>query len=110
MTKVQAVIREEQLEAVLERLALIGVRDVVIGPVFGAGRSKGRREVFRGGAYQVTLLPKVQLEWCGPESQADGVVRAIEQRARTGKIGDGKIFLQHVEETLSIDDGGPRAI
>ncbi len=104
MTKVQAVIREERLDAVVERLALIGVHDIVIGPVHGAGRSQGRREVFRGSAYQVTLLPKVQIEWCGPDHQADAVVRAIEQRAHTGKIGDGKIFLQRVEDVFPIGE------
>ena len=100
MTKVQAVIREQQLAAVLERLALLGVHDVNLTEAHGAGRSQGRREVFRGSAYIVTLLPKILLEWYGPDDQADAVVRAIEHRARTGKIGDGKIFVQHVDEAV----------
>jgi nitrogen regulatory protein P-II 1 len=98
MTKVQAVIREQQLEAVIERLALLGVYDLTLTNAHGAGRSQGRREVFRGGAYQVTLLPKVLIEWYGPDEQVDAVVRAIAHRARTGKIGDGKIFVQRVDE------------
>jgi nitrogen regulatory protein P-II 1 len=56
--------------------------------------------VFRGSAYVVTLLPKILLEWYGPDDQADAVVRAIALRARTGKIGDGKIFVQHVDEAI----------
>jgi nitrogen regulatory protein PII len=98
MTKVQAVIREQQLEAVLERLALLGIHDLTLTQAHGAGRSQGRTEVFMGSAYRVTLLPKILLEWYGPDDQADTVVRAIVHRARTGKIGDGKVFVQHVVE------------
>jgi nitrogen regulatory protein P-II 1 len=100
MTKVQAVIREQQLESVLERLALLGVHDVTLTEAHGAGRSQGRREVYMGSAYRVTLLPKVLVEWYGPDDEADAVVRAIVHRARTGKIGDGKVFLQRVDEEL----------
>ena len=103
MTKVQAVIREQQLDSVLERLALLGVRDVNLSEAHGAGRSLGRREVFMGSAYMVTLLPKVLLEWYGPDEQADAVVRAIVLRARTGKIGDGKVFVQHVDDARFSD-------
>lgn len=109
MTKIQAVIREERLDAVVERLALIGVSELTIMPARGAGRSLGHREVFRGGAYQVTLLPKVLLEWYGPDGDADAVVRAIQQRANTGKIGDGKIFLQRVEDVFAIGETQPDA-
>jgi nitrogen regulatory protein PII len=100
MTKVQAIIREQQLEAVLERLALLGVHDVTLTDAHGAGRSGGRREVFMGSAYMVALLPKILLEWYGPDDQVDAVVRAIVHRARTGKIGDGKVFLQHVDDVV----------
>ena len=82
MTKVQAIIREQQLEAVLERLALLGVHDVTLTDAHGAGRSGGRREVFMGSAYMVALLPKILLEWYGPDDEADGVMRAIQQPKR----------------------------
>jgi nitrogen regulatory protein P-II 1 len=105
LNKVQAIIREERLDAVIERLVLIGVRGLTIIAVKGAGRTGGRREVFRGSAYQVTFLPKVLLEWFGPEQETDAVVRAIAQRACTGKLGDGKIFVQAVEEAVRIRTG-----
>jgi nitrogen regulatory protein P-II 1 len=98
MTKVQAVIREQQLEAVLERLELIGENDVTVTPVRGAGQDQSRREVFRGGAYKVDLVPKMLVEWYGPDERVDAVVRAIVQRAQTGNVGDGRIFLQHFAE------------
>lgn len=105
MTKVMGIIREQTLDGVIERLSLIGVRGLTIGLVSGAGRSRGHRAVFRGSAYSVDLLPKVMLEWVGPDDEADAVVRAIAQRAMTGKIGDGKIFVLHVEEAVRIRTG-----
>jgi nitrogen regulatory protein P-II 1 len=105
MTKVQAIIREQRLDEVVERLLLVGVRGLTIAPVRGAGRSGGRREVFRGSAYHVDFVPKVMLEWYGPDDQADAVIRAIAQRAQTGKIGDGKIFVLEVEEAVRIRTG-----
>jgi nitrogen regulatory protein P-II 1 len=78
---------------------------LTITPVKGAGRSGGPREVFRGSAYQVLFVPKIMLEWYGPDDKADAIVRAIALRACTGKIGDGKIFVQPVEEALSIRTG-----
>ena len=105
MKRVQAIIREERLDAVVERLVLIGVRGLTIVPVKGAGRSGGRREVFRGGVYQVWFVSKVEIEWFGPDHQADAVVRAILDRAATGKIGDGKVFVQSVEEAVRIRTG-----
>jgi nitrogen regulatory protein P-II 1 len=105
MKRVQAIIREEQLDAVVERLLMIGVRGLTLYSVKGAGRSGGRREVYRGSAYQVTFMPKLLLEWYGPDDEADGVLRAIELRAKTGKIGDGKIFVSDVEEAVRIRTG-----
>jgi nitrogen regulatory protein P-II 1 len=105
MKKVLAIIREVQLDPVIERLVMIGVRGLTVTSVKGAGRSGGRREVFRGGAYQVTFVPKVLLEWYGPDDEADAIVRAIALRAATGKIGDGKIFVEPVEEALRIRTG-----
>ena len=105
MKKVIAIIREQQLETVIERLLRIGVRGLTVSAVKGAGRSGGRREVFRGSAYIAVFVPKVQLEWYGPDDEADAVVRAIVVRAATGKIGDGKIFVSPVEEAVRIGTG-----
>jgi nitrogen regulatory protein P-II 1 len=100
MTKVQAIVRPEVLDDVVERLLLIGVEYVTIVQVKGAGRTGGRRAVYRGGAYEVEFVPKLMLEWYGADDRADAVVRAIIQKAVTGKIGDGKIFVEHVYEAF----------
>jgi nitrogen regulatory protein P-II 1 len=105
LTKIQAIIREQKLDAVVERLVAIGVRGLTLLQVKGAGRSGGRREVYRGSAYQTAFVPKILIEWYGREEDADAIVRAIEQRANTGKIGDGKIFVQRVEEAIRIRTG-----
>jgi nitrogen regulatory protein P-II 1 len=105
MKKVQAIIREERLDSVIERLVLIGVQGLTLSTVLGAGRSGGRREVFRGSAYRVVFVPKILLEWYGPDREADSVVRAITTAAGTGKIGDGKIFVQSVVEAVRIRTG-----
>jgi nitrogen regulatory protein P-II 1 len=112
VTKVQAIIREHTVDAVVERLVLIGVQGLTIVSVKGSGRSGGRREIFRGSAYHVAFVPKVMLEWVGEDDKAEDVVRAIELRAKTGKLGDGKIFLQHIEEAVRIRTGerGPDAL
>ena len=105
MTKVQAIIREDRLQAVTERLAMIGIRGLTVAEVRGFGRSGGHDAVFRGSAYKTSFLPKVSLEWYGSDKDADKVVRAIERSAATGKVGDGKIFLHEVEEVVRIRTG-----
>ncbi len=102
--KVQAIIREERLEAVVERLVAIGVRGLTLAPAKGMGRSGGH-SIFRGSAYRVDFVSKVLLEWYGPDDEAEAVARAILQRGATGKIGDGKIFIQRVEEAVRIRTG-----
>jgi nitrogen regulatory protein P-II 1 len=104
MRKVQAVIREQQLEAVVERLLLIGVRGLTVFMARGAGRAGGQ-QVFRGSACRVDFAPKVVLEWYGPDDEADAVVRAIRHRATTGAIGDGKIFVQTIDDAVRIRTG-----
>jgi nitrogen regulatory protein P-II 1 len=105
MKKVLAIIREVQLDPVVERLVMIGVRGLTVTFVKGAGRSGGRREVFRGSAYRTTFVPKILLEWYGPDDEAEAIVRAIVLRAGTGKIGDGKIFVEPVDDALRIRTG-----
>ena len=104
MTKVEAIIREQRLDAVVERLVLLGVRGLTIAPCKGWGRSGGYG-VFRGSPYRIDFISKVLLEWYGPDEEADGVIRAIIQKAATGKIGDGKIFVQQVEHAVRIRTG-----
>jgi nitrogen regulatory protein P-II 1 len=112
MKKVQAVVREDRLDAIIERLMLLGVRGLTLAMARGAGRTGGHREVFRGSAYRVDFVEKVVIEWVGPDDEADGVVRAIQQRGATGKVGDGKIFVQPVLEAVRISTGerGERAL
>ena len=105
MVKVQAIIREERLDAVVERLMLIGVRGLTVVPVKGAGRGKSYRAVFRGGSYNVAFVPKILLEWYGPEDEAVAVMQAIARAGSTGSSGDGKIFVEPVEEALRIRTG-----
>ncbi len=111
MRKVQAIVREERLDAIIERLLLIGVRGLTIMPVKGSGRTGGHTEVFRGSAYKVDFVAKVLIEWFGSDDMADGVVRAIQQCGQTGKVGDGKIFVADVEGAVRIRTGerGPNA-
>ncbi|MDP9150576.1 MAG: P-II family nitrogen regulator [Myxococcota bacterium] len=106
MTKIQAIIREERVDAVVERLVLIGVRGLTLSAVKGSGsHGNDHFAIFRGGTYKVDFLSKVLLEWVGPEDDADGVARAIEQQGATGKLGDGRIFISHVEEAVRIRTG-----
>jgi len=105
LTKVQAVIRESQLEAVVERLVAIGVRGLTIRWAQGAGAAARRTGVFRGLPYRVPFASQFVLEWVGREDEADSIVRAIQLRARTGAVGDGRIFIQRVEEAVRIRTG-----
>ena len=106
VVKVEAVVHEHCLDAVVERLVLIGVRGLTIVGVKGAGHSAGYRAVFRGGVYFVAFAQKVFLEWVGPDEEADAVVRAIEQRG-----GLAEILIQRVDEAVRIRTGerGPGA-
>ncbi len=105
MVKVQAIIREERLDAVIERLVLIGIRGLTVVPVKGSGRGASSRAVFRGGSYKVSFVSKLLLEWYGPEDEADAVMRAIARAGSTGTSGDGKIFVEPIEEALRIRTG-----
>jgi nitrogen regulatory protein P-II 1 len=112
MKKIQAIIREQRLDAVIERLVLTGVRGLTVIPVKGAGRTGGHQAFFRGGAYQVRFISKILLEWYGRDEDADTVMRAIVRAGATGAVGDGKIFVESVEEAVRIRTGerGPDAV
>lgn len=105
VVKVQAMIREERLDAVVERLLLIGVRGLTVSSVHGFGRTSGHDAASRGVAYRIDFRPKIVVEWVGPDGDADGVVRALVRAAATGRIGDGKIFVCPVEEVVRVRTG-----
>jgi nitrogen regulatory protein P-II 1 len=105
MKKVEAVIKPFKLDEVKESLNAIGVRGLTVSEVKGFGRQKGHTELYRGAEYVVDFLPKVKLEIIVSEDMAAMVVETIEKAARTGRIGDGKIFVTSVDEVVRIRTG-----
>jgi nitrogen regulatory protein P-II 1 len=112
MKKVEAIIQPFKLEEVKEALKAIGIDGMTVSEVRGHGRQKGHKEVYRGQEYQVDLLPKVKLELVVSDARLEEVVKTIAQSARTGKIGDGKVFVYEVAEAVRIrnDDRGESAL
>jgi nitrogen regulatory protein P-II 1 len=112
MKKIEAIIQPHKIEDVKEALKKIGIDGMTITEVRGHGRQKGHKEVYRGMEYQVDLLPKVKLELVVPSSRLDEITTALAAAARTGKIGDGKIFVFDVAEAIRIrnDDRGDTAL
>jgi len=102
MTKLEAIIQPSMFEAVKSSLIELGIGGMTVTDVRGHGRQKGHTEVYKGREYTVDLLPKVKVEIVVPDDQVDSAVGAILKTASTGKIGDGKIFLYKVEETIRI--------
>lgn len=102
MKKVEAIIQPFKLEEVREALKSIGIDGMTVTEVRGHGRQKGHKEVYRGQEYQVDLLPKVKLEMVVPGARLEEVIRTVVGAARTGKIGDGKIFVYDVAEAVRI--------
>jgi nitrogen regulatory protein P-II 1 len=112
MKKIEAVIQPFKLEEVKNALKAIGVDGMTITEVRGHGRQKGHKETYRGQEYQVDLLPKVKLELVVASARLEEVVQTLSKAARTGKIGDGKIFVYDVAEAIRIrnDERGEAAI
>jgi nitrogen regulatory protein P-II 1 len=112
MKKIEAVIQPHKLEEVKDALKNIGIDGMTVIEVRGHGRQKGHKEVYRGMEYQVDLLPKIKLEMVVPDTRADEVIQTLASAARTGKIGDGKIFVFDVGEAIRIrnDDRGEAAL
>lgn len=112
MKKIEAIIQPFKLDDVKEALKAIGVDGLTITEVRGHGRQKGHKEVYRGMEYEVDLLPKIRLETVIPDSRLDEITRAIASAARTGKLGDGKIFVYDVLDAIRIrnDDTGEAAL
>jgi nitrogen regulatory protein P-II 1 len=102
MTKLEAVIQPSKLDAVKEALLAIGIDGLTVLEVRGHGRQKGHTEFYRGREYSVDLLPKIKLEIVLRDEVVDDVVKAILGAAQTGKIGDGKIFLSKIDESIRI--------
>jgi nitrogen regulatory protein P-II 1 len=105
MKKVEAIIKPFKLDEVKEGLSSIGVQGLTATEVKGFGRQKGHTELYRGAEYVVDFLPKVKLEIIVSDDQVAGVVDTIQQAARTGRIGDGKIFVLPMEEIVRIRTG-----
>ena len=112
MKKIEAIIQPHKLEEVKEALKAIGIDGMTITEVRGHGRQKGHKEVYRGMEYHVDLLPKVKLEMVVPDSRIEEVLHTLAGAARSGKIGDGKIFVYEVAEAIRIrnDDRGEGAL
>jgi nitrogen regulatory protein P-II 1 len=112
MKKIEAIIQPHKLEDVKEALKGIGIDGMTISEVRGHGRQKGHKEVYRGMEYQVDLLPKVKVEMVVSDERSAEVVQTVVASARTGKIGDGKVFVYDVAEAIRIrnDDRGDGAL
>ncbi|MDA2932010.1 MAG: P-II family nitrogen regulator [bacterium] len=105
MKKIEAIIKPFKLDEVKDRLNEIGVMGITVSEVKGFGRQKGHTELYRGAEYVVDFLPKVKLEIVVPDHMAETVVESIVSSAHTGRIGDGKIFVTDVGETIRIRTG-----
>ncbi|MDE0089277.1 MAG: P-II family nitrogen regulator [Candidatus Poribacteria bacterium] len=112
MIKLECIIRPFKLEEVKEALSDVGVRGMTVSEVRGFGRSRGHTELYRGSEYTIEFVPKLKIEIVVAEENVDKVVDAVQQAASTGKIGDGKIFVIPINETIRIRTGerGPAAI
>ncbi len=105
MKKIEAVIKPFKLEQVKDSLAQLGVRGMTVSEVKGFGRQRGHKEIYRGAEYEVDFVPKAKIEIVVEDEMAGKVVDVIISTARTGKIGDGKIFVYPVEEVIRIRTG-----
>ncbi len=105
MKKIEAIIRHSQLDVVKSALIDAGIEGMTVAEVRGFGRQKGQKEVYRGAEYAVDLVPKIRIDIVLPDEQVDACISVLQESARTGKIGDGKIFVIPVEQTVRIRTG-----
>jgi nitrogen regulatory protein P-II 1 len=112
MKKIEAIIKPFKLEEVKDALGEIGIEGMTVTEVKGFGRQKGHTEIYRGSEYTVDFLPKIKLELVVPDGRVEAAVGAIVKSAKTGKIGDGKVFVSTVEQAVRIrtDENGDQAI
>jgi len=112
MKKVEAIIKPFKLEEVKDALGEIGVEGMTVTEVKGFGRQKGHTEIYRGSEYTIDFLPKIKIELVVPDHRCEPAVEAIVKSAKTGKIGDGKVFVSAIEEAVRIrtNERGERAV
>jgi nitrogen regulatory protein P-II 1 len=112
MKKIDAIIKPFKLEEVKEALAAVGAQGLTVSEVKGFGRQKGHTEIYRGSEYTVDFLPKIKIEIVLPDAMIQQAVEAIVRAARTGKIGDGKVFVSNIETAIRIrtEESGDEAI
>lgn len=105
MKKIEAIIQPHKLEEVKEALGAAGIDGLTISEVHGHGRQKGHTETYRGAEYKIDVRPKIKLELVVPDEQLERIVNVIVDSAKTGKIGDGKIFISSIENAVRIRNG-----
>ena len=112
MKKIEAVIRPFKIDDVREALSEIGVRGMTLTEVKGYGRQKGHTELYRGSEYQIDFLPKIKIEIVASDNQVDKIVDTLIKAAKTGQVGDGKIFVSSVEDVIRVrtEESGDDAI
>jgi nitrogen regulatory protein P-II 1 len=112
MKKIEAILKPFKLEEVKDALAEVGIEGMTVSEVKGFGRQKGHTEIYRGSEYTMDFLPKIKIELVVPDDRADNAIAAVVQSAKTGKIGDGKIFVTSIEQAVRIrtDETGNLAI
>ena len=112
MKKVEAIVRSEKLEEIKDGLLKVGVHGLTICQVLGAGNQKGHKEFYRGAEVNINLLQKIKIEIVTEDEHVDAIVKTIENSAKTGEIGDGKIFVYNIENVVRIRTGesGEKAI
>jgi nitrogen regulatory protein PII len=112
MKKIEAIIKPFKLEEVKDALGEVGIEGMTVSEVKGFGRQKGHTEIYRGSEYTVDFLPKIKLELVVADNRVDAAVQAIVKSAKTGKIGDGKVFVSNVEDAIRIrtEEKGEQAV
>src|SRR5437879_9529095 len=112
MKKIEAIVKPFKLEEVKDALGEVGITGMTVSEVKGFGRQKGHTEIYRGSEYTVDFLPKIKIEMVVPDAQADSAVAVIIKAAKTGKIGDGKVFVTKIEDAIRIrtEEKGDQAI
>lgn len=105
MTKIECILRPGKLENVKEAVNKFGIHGITVSQVIGCGLQKGRTEVYRGAEYSINLLPKVKIEMVVPDKDVDEIVKIVTESARTGEIGDGKIFTYKIDNVVRIRTG-----
>jgi nitrogen regulatory protein PII len=112
MKKVEAIIKPFKLEEVKDALGDVGIEGMTVSEVKGFGRQKGHTEIYRGSEYTVDFLPKIKIEMVLPDNRVEAAVQAIVGSAKTGKIGDGKIFVSSIDEAIRIrtEEKGEQAV